>query len=107
MADNKCMVDALNDLVKDEVGHLKYILNTITIKGETIPKGKLENADAVKIAQVLNDYHPRDSMEVLIEALDKIPKKDLVLKLRNLKAAGKLVTCRDNTTFRQQLSHSP
>ncbi|KAJ7317699.1 hypothetical protein JRQ81_003861 [Phrynocephalus forsythii] len=66
----------LEELREGEILTFCYFLN------DTIPRGKLEGASSVKLADLLFRYCPDTVLEVTAEILEKIPRRDLLPGLR-------------------------
>uniref|UniRef100_A0A8C8VJB9 Apoptosis-associated speck-like protein containing a CARD n=1 Tax=Pelusios castaneus TaxID=367368 RepID=A0A8C8VJB9_9SAUR len=83
------LVDTLEELGQDELKKFKSKLNTFHVKEgyNTIPRGRLEKADVLDLAQMLIGYYKEDyAVEVTMELLTDINKRDLAERL--LKETG-------------------
>nr|XP_020633773.1 uncharacterized protein LOC110070433 [Pogona vitticeps] len=79
------LLRTLEDLNEAEIATFVFYLNG------TIPRGQLERAPPVKLAELLLRYCPERALEVTADILEKIPRKDLLRALRGEKeGAGSL-----------------
>ncbi|XP_054850980.1 uncharacterized protein LOC129340289 [Eublepharis macularius] len=92
MADtHELIVDVLRDLTKENLRILRSILNNKALCGKTIPTSQLENVnDPYEMAEILKSYYSTDATEVLLKALEDIPRKDLAKRLHDKIKAGKV-----------------
>lgn len=82
----------LNDLTDRELKTFKFHLKTMPVKKpyENIPWGTLENTDRIDLTNLLVSYYQEDyAVDVTVEVLKTINKRDLEQRLTNTRKAGK------------------
>ncbi|KAJ6660596.1 hypothetical protein lerEdw1_017593 [Lerista edwardsae] len=78
------MIEALKNLTENDFRMLQHRLNKKEIYGKTIPWDDIKETDYIKVTRALfAHHHPDHCAQVLINALNAIPRKDLAEKLRN------------------------
>ncbi|ETE60235.1 Protein FADD, partial [Ophiophagus hannah] len=76
MDERERVLGILEELTGEELKKFAYLLP------DAIPHGKRDTDSRVNLAKVILQYCPENALDVLVEVLNKIPKKDLVLHLK-------------------------
>ncbi|XP_060709426.1 uncharacterized protein LOC132834524 [Hemiscyllium ocellatum] len=81
----------LEDLTDEEMKHFRHLLGD-----HRIPAGKLENANALKVAELLKKFYQdkKKALNVVVDILGAIPRMDLVERLIGKEGLYELDGCR-------------
>ncbi|XP_067326183.1 high mobility group nucleosome-binding domain-containing protein 5-like [Anolis sagrei] len=71
--ENEFILSILEELEEEKMKKFLFLLNKKETDGNTIPQGKLEGADAVKVAKLLAEHHHPWHLEVLEKTLRRVP----------------------------------
>ncbi|XP_054859864.1 uncharacterized protein LOC129346549 [Eublepharis macularius] len=77
---HRTLLRVLDDLSSDELRAFAFYLPELPGQPTRIPRGKLDNADRVQLAELLLKYYPGRELEVAAKVLYEVPRRDLLKK---------------------------
>ncbi|XP_070791064.1 FAS-associated death domain protein-like isoform X2 [Pituophis catenifer annectens] len=82
MDERETLLGILENLTDKELKTFAFLLP------DAIPRGKRDTVSRVDLAEVILQYYPENALDVVVEVLNKIPRKDLVSQLQVVQRRG-------------------